>query len=176
MLAEDLGGKTDRLIGRDGTIGSNIQCKLVKVCLLSDTGILYSDVDSLYRCVDGVDRDDTDFGVGRFVLVGADITSSFCDGQLNEQLGILAAQCSDHKIRIHDLDVLIHLNIGSAHDSFSLTFNISSFRLIGLTDIADGKALDVHDDFRHVFLNTGNGAELVLYAVNLDLADSSSGK
>ena len=176
MLAENFGRKADRLIGRDGTIGGNIQCKLVIVCLLSDTSILHGYVDSLYRRVDGIDRDDTNLGVGCFVLVGADITSSFCDGQLNEQLGVHAAQCGNHKVRIHDLDVLIHLNIGSAHDPFSLTFNISSLGLVGLTGITDCKALDIHDDFRHIFLNTGNGTEFVLYTVDLDLADSGSGK
>ena len=56
------------------------------------------------------------------------------------------------------------------YNSLSLILNVCGLCLIRLTVILDGKALDVHDDLRHVLLDSGNGTEFMQHTLNLDLA------
>ena len=111
-----------------------------------------------------------------FVLIGTDIAAALGNGKLHVQLCILAVQRGDHQIRIQNLDILISLNIGSMYDTLPFVLDIRRLGLIGLAVVPDGKALDVHDDFRHVFLDAGYGAELMQHAFDLDLTYCCSGQ
>ena len=58
------------------------------------------------------------------------------------------------------------------NDAFTFVFDIGRFGFIRVRIIADGKALQVHDDFGHILLHPGNRAEFMKDAVNLYLTDS----
>ena len=176
MLAQNLSCKAYCLVRADRAVCGNIQCKLIVVSLLSDTRILNCDVDSLYRCVDRIYRDNTDLSIRCLVLVRADVASALCDRKLDEQFSVLSAECSDHKVRIHDLNVLVNLNIRSADNALALILDISILGLVRLAAVLDSKTFDIHDDLSNIFLDSGNSSELMLYSVNLDLAYSCTGK
>ena len=111
-----------------------------------------------------------------FVLIGAYIATALGDGQLDVELGILAAECGNYQIRVQNLDILVCLNVRSMYDSFAFVFNVCSLGFIGLAAVLDGEALDVHDDLRHIFLDAGHTAELMQHAFNLDLAHRGAGQ
>lgn len=84
-------------------------------------------------------------------------------GQLHVQLAVRAAvQGCDYLIRIHDLNILIYLNIGCSYNSLALELNIMQLLLRWLLLLLrDCKALQVHDDFCNVFFYSRDGAEFM---------------
>ena len=54
--------------------------------------------------------------------------------------------------------------------------NVSNLRLVCLTVVLDLQTLDIHYNLGNIFLHAGDRAELVQYAVNLDLAHCRAGK
>src|SRR5699024_8680188 len=71
---------------------------------------------------------------------------------------------------------LIYLNIGCLYNTLALELNIRNLCFVCLACVADRKALQIHDDFRNVFLNARNGAEFVQNTFNLNLAYSGTRK
>ena len=176
MLREDPRREAYRLVGCQSAVGCDIQRQLVEVCLLTDTSVLNRDVDSLYRSVNRVNRDDSDLGILVLVLVSADISSSLGDRKLNEQLRLLAGESGDNQIGIHDVNILICLDIAGVYNAFSLILDVCGLGLVGLTGVLDRQALDVHDDIRNIFFYTRNRAELMLNTIDFDLADCRARK
>ena len=173
MLAEYFGRQAHCLVGIQSTFCIYIQRQLVKVSDLTHTGILHCQVYTLNRRIDGVYRNHTDGHVFCLAFVRADIAASLCNRQLHIQLAVRSAvQCGNDLIRIHDLDILIYLDIGSSHNALTLEFNVSDFCLIGLAVVADCKALQIHDDLGNVFFHTGNRAEFMENSLDFHLADS----
>ena len=60
MLAHDLGCKAHCLIWAQCAVCEHIDGKLIVIRHLTDTGILYLDIDTLNRCVDRIYCDNTD--------------------------------------------------------------------------------------------------------------------
>ena len=75
---------------------------------------------------------------------------------------------------IEDFNILVRLDVRGSDYAFTFEFNISGLGFVGLAVVLDRQALDVHDDLSHILLNTGDGAELMQHALNLNLADSSA--
>ena len=171
MLAQDLCRKADCLVRFQCTVSVYIQGQLIIIGNLAHTGILYSQVYSFYRRIDRIHSDHTDRHIVALSFVSADVTASFGDGQFHVQLAVgTAVQCRDHLIRIHDLNILIYLNVRCSDNTFTFELNICNLGLIGLAVIADRKAFQVHNNFRHIFLDTRNRTELMQNALNLYLA------
>ena len=177
MLAENLCCKADCLIRIKCSIGIDIQCKLVEVSYLTNSCILYDHVDSVYRCVDRIHCDHTDRHVIGFAFVCTDIATSLCNGKLHGQSAVFSTvQGCDHLIRVHDLNILICLDISCCNNTFALTLNVCGLRLIVTAVILNGKRFQIHDDFGHIFLHARNGAEFMKYTIDLHLAYCSSRK
>ncbi len=111
---------------------------------------------TLNRCIDSIHSENADRHVIALAFVSTDITDGFLDRQLHS-----TACCPGRRSglrlpdRIHDLNILIYLNIGCSYNSLALELNISNFLLRWLRAvIADCKALQVHDDFCNVFFFT----------------------
>ena len=171
MLAEHLCSQTDCLIGSKCAVGVHIQCQLIIIGNLTHTGILNRHIHSLHRCIDGINRNDTDRQIFALVLVSADIASALCDGELHVQTAVFSAtESCNGKIRIHNLNVLIHLDIRCFHHTLALKLNISCLRLIGCAVVLDRQTLDVHDNLSYILLNGRNRTELMQNTVDLYLA------
>ena len=177
MLAENLRCKADCLIRIKCSIGIYIQCKLVEVSYLTNSCILYDHVDSVYRCVDRIHCDHTDRHVIGFAFVCTDIATSLGNGKLHGQSAVFSTvQGCNHLIRVHDLNILICLDISCCNNTFALTLDVCGLRLIVTAVILNGKRFQIHDDFGHIFLHARNGAEFMKYTIDLHLAYCSSRK
>ena len=91
MLAQNFSCQADCLIRSKSSVCEYIQCQLIKVGNLAHTGILNGHIDTLYRCVDGIHSDHSDWKLVVLVLVCADITTAFCDVQFHIELTVRAA-------------------------------------------------------------------------------------
>ena len=80
----------------------------------------------------------------------------------------------NHHFRIENLDIRIALNISCGYNTLALKINVSNFRFLRIAVVLDCETLDIHDDFRHIFFYTRDGAEFVKYTINLYLTYSSS--
>ena len=79
-------------------------------------------------------------------------------------------------IGIQDFDIRVSLDVRSRHSTLSMILDVSDFLLVCAAVVSDRKRLDVHDNFRNILFNAGDGTELMQDAVNLDLADSCAGE
>ncbi len=176
MFTQNLRSKAHRLVGNQRPIGEHVKGQLVVVSNLAYTRVVHSDIDSLNRRINGINRYHAYGKILTLVPVSTDITASFGNSQLHVKLGILAAQMCDHQIRIQNFNVLISLNIGSMYNALSLIFDVRSLGFIRLTVIFDRKTLDIHNDLRHIFLDAGNRAEFMQHTLNLNLAHRRPGQ
>ena len=172
MFIEYFCCQTDCFIRQKCSISPYIQRKLIKICDLANTRILYCKVYTFNRGVNGINRNHANRHIFRLILVSAHISPSLCNGQFHVKLAVSSAiQCSNHCIRIHDFNIRISLNICSRYDTFTFKLNISRFRFICFGSILDCQGFQIHDDFSYIFLNSRNGAEFMQYTVDFNLAD-----
>ena len=169
MFAEHLCRQTDSLVRHESAVRVHVQRQLIVVRNLTYTGILHGNIDSLHRCIDGINRDHPNRQIISLILISAHIAPTSCNSQLHVKLCILTAQGSNHQIGIQNLDILIYLDIGSPHNTLALVLNVSGFHLVRIAVILDGKALNVHNDLRHVFLHAGNRTKLMEDTLDLNL-------
>ena len=176
MLAEYLCRQTDCLVRYKRSICKYVKRQLIIIRNLTHTGILDGNVDSLHGCVNGIDCDNTNRKILRLVFIRTYIAPASGNGQFHVKLCILTAQSRDHQIGIQNLNILIHLNVGSSHNALALILDVSGFHLVCIAVVLDGKALDVHDDLSHILFYSGNGTELVEDAFDLNLTYRHAGQ
>ena len=157
MLAQHLCSKGYCFIRSQRSIGKHIHGQLIKISHLTDTRVLYRDIYPLYRGVNGIHCNDSDGKIIGFIPIRTHIASAVCNNELHIKLCISAGECCNHQIGIHDLQILIHLNIRGMYHTLSVKFNISRLRLVVHRIVANGKTLDVHHNFRHILFYTGDG-------------------
>ena len=88
MLAQNFSCQADCLIRSKSSIGVYIQCQLIIIGNLTYTGILYSHIDTLYRCIDGIHGDDSDRKLIVLILVCADIATALGNSKLHVELAV----------------------------------------------------------------------------------------
>ena len=172
MFTEHFCRKRYSLFRAQCAAGPHIKRQLVEVRLLTYTCVLHVHIDAVNRCVNGVHCDHADRLIIGLAFICTDITAAFCDRHLHVQLAVCTVQGCDHLIRILNLNIRINLYIGRMNDAFTFVFDVGSFGFIRVRIIADGKALQVHDDFGDILLHPGNRAEFMKDSVNLHLTDS----
>ncbi len=72
---------------------------------------------------------------------------------------------TDHQVRIHDLDIVIKLDISCGNRSLFF-FGKGQFGLIPAVEL-NGQPLEVQENLDDIFLNTLNGAVLVQHSIDL---------
>ena len=174
MLLHDLGANADTFTGRDAAICPDLEDQFVVVCNLSDAGVLHGEVHSADRGVDAVHGDHSDGSVLIFVLLRQDIPAAFCQIDLHDQRRVLIERC-DVQIRIEDLNIDVALDISRSH---FLRANLIDRDPLGVCCAAefDRQLLQVEDDFRHIFLDAGDGREFMKNPVDLDRGNCSTGQ
>ena len=138
MNTEHLCCQTDSITWLDRSVCEYLKCQLIIICNLTNTSIFNLNIYSLYRSEDRVNGDNIDRQVISLVLVGADITTSIDNRHLNVELAVrTTAKCSDHLIRVHDLDIGIYLNICCCNYAFAGSLDICCLNFIGVAVVFD---------------------------------------
>ena len=175
MCAQYFCCKADCLIRSQCCICVYVQRQLIVVGNLTYTGILNGEVDTLYRCVNCIDCDHTDRHIRCLTLVCADVSASLCDRKLHVELAVCTAiQMCNNLIRIHDLDILIHLNVSCGYGTFAFKLDVCDLCLIRLAVVFNRQRFDIHNNFCNVFFYARNRAELMKHTLDLNLAYSST--
>jgi hypothetical protein len=115
--------------------------------------------------VDRVDRNLTGFGVLVAVLNRGHVTAATLNGEL-ELKARLVVQSGNVQLGVVNLHTRRSLDIGSTHGTGTGLTQVRGDGLIVLT--GHHEVLDVQDNFGDVFLDTGDGGELVKHTVNTD--------
>ena len=173
MVYQDLSTQRKSISRGDGLIGPDFDSELVKVGLVAYTGVFHSVVDLQNGGVDGVYGNGTDGHGSSLVLSCNHVAAAVTDGQFHGQ-GCACAQSSNVQIGVEDFNLCVCLNIACGNFTFACCFNIHGLGTCAV-QLSDD-ALYVQNDFSYIFLNTGNGAEFVLYAGNLNAGNSGAGQ
>ena len=125
------------------------------------------------RCVYRVHRDNSDGLLGLLVLVAGHISAAVIEGQLHCQLGVL------HQSR--------YVQIGIENLHFGIAFDVAGGHLTG-ADCLDNchllafgiklgyYALDIEHYLGDILLDSGDGRELMLHAVDLNAGGRCAGQ
>ena len=81
-------------------------------------------------------------------------------------------QVGDHQVRVHDLDVVIGLDVAGGHRARALLVQ-AQLRAVARVH-AQRHGLQVEEDVDHVLLHALDAGVLVQHAVDLDLGDGGS--
>ena len=101
-------------------------------------------------------------------LSADDVAAAALDAQLHVQLAALGDR-RDVRIRLEDLDVLIHLDVARAHLARLVDAQVQRLRVV---DVAGQRnLLQVEDDVGRVLDDARNRRELVQHAVDLHRGD-----
>ena len=173
MVYQDLCTQRKSISRGDGLVGPDFDSELVKVSLVTYTSVFHSVVDLQNGGVDGVYRNGTD-GHGCGLVLGSNhVATAVADGQFHSQR-CACAQSSDVQIGVENFNFCICLDIACGNFAFTCSFNVHGLGTCTVQLCDD--ALYVQNDFSHIFLYTGDGAEFVLYAGNLNAGNSSAGE
>ncbi len=172
QLDERATGRRDGVARRDRGLRLDVDDQTVEVRALTGTRRLDAVGDLEDRRVDRVDRDLPGLAELRAVLRRRDVAAATLDRQLQlEARGVV--QGRDDEVRVVDLDAGRSGDVRCGDLTGTLLAQVRRDRLVVLA--GDDQALDVEDDLGDVFLDTGNGAELVEDAVDADAGDSRAG-
>ena len=84
----------------------------------------------------------------------------------------VGSQGGDHMLGIDNLDCGISDDVLGKHSTLLRSLNSNNLRLV--RSVTNNKTLDVQDDVHHIFNNTRNASDLMGYATNLHLGDSTT--
>ena len=173
MVAKDLCAERHCITRGDGLVRPHLDRQLVKVGLVTYTGIFDRVVDLQNRCVDRINGDGPDCGLGCFVLVRRYIAAAVIEGKLHGERTV-RSKGGYGLLGIEDLDFSICLDVAGGDNAFADGFDIDSLGLLAVETGDD--ALNIKNDLGHVFLNTGDGRKLMLNACDLDRGRSRTGQ
>ncbi len=175
MLGEHLGREADGLLGGDGAVGPNLHGQFVVVGDLADAGVVHGVVDLQDRRIDAVHRQNVQIVLLHhqlLVALSGDIAPAFVEGDLHHELAAFV-QGGDVPFGVQHLD-LIALDAASSNFTLTVRLDAHGDRAVGVE--LGGNAFDVQNDLGHVFLDAGDGAELVNNAVDLNAGDGNTRK
>ena len=158
--------------GRDRRLGLDVNDEAVEVGALTGTSCLDAVGHLEHGRVDRVDRNLAGLGVLVAVLGGRHVAAATLDGEFELELGLVVER-RDDELGVVDLDTGRSRDVGGGDLAGTLLAQVRGDGLVVLA--RDDEVLDVQDDLGDIFLDTGNGAELVQHAVDADAGDSSAG-
>src|SRR3954468_4461505 len=167
-----LARRRQRVTGGDRTLGLDVEDQLVEVGALLDTGRLHLVGDLEHRRVDGIDRDTANFGARRLVLHGGHVAAAALDDQLDLELA-LVVEGGDVHVGV------VYRHAGGRDDvtrgdlAGALLAQVHGDRLVLLG--RHDQTLEVQDDVGDVFLDTGDGGELVQHTVDANAGNRRAG-
>ena len=165
VVAENLCTERHRITCGDSLVRPHLDGQLVKVGLIAHAGILDRVVDLQDGCVDRINGDGPDCGLGRFILVRRYIAPAVIEGKLHGERTV-RSKGGYGLLRIEDLDLGVCLDVAGGDNAFADGLNVDGLGLGGVETGDD--ALNVKNDLGHIFLNTGDGRKLMLHALDPD--------
>jgi hypothetical protein len=168
LLLEDLGGESHRVLGSHRTIGPGFEDQAVEVGLATDASVGHPVVDLLDRREQAVDRDHADRHALGLVLIRRGITAPHGAAHLHAETTTLG-ECGDVLIGIENMHAGRALNVSGLDRA--LARRIEHERTGRGIVHRKAERLDVQDDVRDVFDDSGDRGELVERTVDPDRRD-----
>src|SRR6202012_3066498 len=110
------GGETERVCGKNGGVGPDLDGELVEVGDLTETGGFAGEVDLADGRVDGVDRNEAEAEIAVEVLVGRDVATAALEAHLHVDLATFA-DGADVDVLVEDLNVAISFDHAGGDDT-----------------------------------------------------------
>ena len=173
MVAQDASAQGHGVTGVNGTVGPHFQSQLVIIGGVTNAGVLHSIIDLADGGVDGVNRNDTDDSLRSLVPIGGDIAAAMGQGQFHIQRSI-GTQSSNMQLGIEDFHLTVSLDVAGSDFALAAGLNVDGLHAFAV-QLGDD-TLDVQDDLSDIFLHTGNGGKLMLYASDLDRGHRGTGQ
>ena len=173
MVGQNLRAQGNGVPCGNGGVGPNLQGQLIIVGHIAHTGVFHGVVHLVNRRVDGIDGDDADHGLGSLVPVSGDIAAAMAHGDLHVQGGV-GTQGGNVQIGVEDFHLAVCLDIPGRHLTGAHCVDIHSFHP-GAVELGNDP-LHAEYDLSDVFLDAGNGGELMLDAGDLDGGRSRAGQ
>src|SRR3984893_8791577 len=165
LVLQDTRRESDRIFGRQRSVGFHLHGKLVVIEDLPFPRILDPVAYFLDRRVETIDRDQADRRVFRPVAVGHDIALAGVDREFHADFGTFVESTND-KLRIEDRNIAGRADVGGGDLAGTLLFQ--NYALRAIARHAEGDALDVDYDVGHVLAHAGDRRELVQDTVDMD--------
>ena len=171
VMNQYFGRLLESFLRMNTSIRRDLQIQFLIIGLLLHTVVLNCKLHIANRCVNRIDRQQTKLCIGRTILLCRDVTTTLGNRQLNLKLYI-RIQATNYQFWIQYLEVGQEIR-DIACGEFTLTGNIHSHLLT--IDILDGLdetyLLELQNDLKHSFHNTGDRSKLMIYTGNLDRRD-----
>ena len=170
MFGKDLSRQRYSLLRVDNAVCPNAQGELVIVSDLTDTGVVHRVVHLEDRGVDRVDGEHADDLVARdqLVLLGGDIASALIQRDLHVQ-NRAVGKGRDVQLGVEDLNLAVALDALGSDLAGTLRRDLNDLGTVRME--FSYQALHVQNDLGDVFLDAGDGRELVKNSVYLDRCD-----
>ena len=174
MFVEYLGAQRYCFLCGNDSVGQNFQSQLVIVGDVTHTGIFNLVANVVYRRINRVGIDQTNYrGVVLLILILRHISSAVIECKLHVESCILG-KSSNVQFRVQNFNFRILLDITSG--DHARTGHIDQDSLCALRIELRNNALHVQDDFGNVLFYTGDRGDLVQHAVNLNADYCNTGK
>ena len=131
VIAEYLCTQADSVTSGDGLVSPYLDGQLVKIGLVTYTGVLHSVVDLQYGGVDGVDGNGSDDSLCGLVSVSGDIASAVADGQFHAERSV-GAEGSDVEIGIEDLNFAIGLDVAGGYFALACRLDVNGLGALAM--------------------------------------------
>src|SRR5262249_27680338 len=118
-----------------------------------------------------IDRNDADLALLAGVLVGGAIAAAVLDRHLDHERHVVG-QGGDDVLGVDDLHRLVGDDVGCLDDAALVPIDANGARRV--EGVFDHQAFDVQDDVGNVLDDTGDGADFVLHALDLDAGDGTA--
>ena len=155
------------LLGRDRSVGLDLDRELVVVGHLTDAHALDPVVDLADRREDRVDRDDADRQ--RLGPLRTEIADAALDRQVHLDRDVVGVEGHEDEVRVDDLDVGRLGDVGRGHRAGAA---LDEAELDGVgREALEPQLLHVQDDLGDVFLDARDRRELLVDVADLDARD-----
>src|SRR5262249_27247068 len=118
-----------------------------------------------------IDGNNADLAFFLNVFIRGTVASAVLNCHLHHERHIVG-QSRDDVLGVNDMNIRVGDDVGALDHALVVPLNTDGARRI--TVVFDNQALDVEDDVGHVLDDAGNGADLVLYALDFDTGDRAA--
>ena len=154
LILNDARGQCGDVFRRYRTVRLDGHGKLIIICYLTHTGILYLVGNFLYRAVERIDRNKSDRRILRAVLHCCNIAFTRLNSEFHVQVRRLI-KGADHKAWIHYFDVMPRFDHAGGHRSGLGGFKGKPLRSLAMH--SKRERFDIKHDIRQILSYTRNG-------------------